>query len=234
LAEITTTLDLIAATPLFAGLDPADIAAVAEHCRERRYARGEMLFARGDPGERIFVVREGQIRLAVATAEGKELNFQVAGPGDMFGEIAVLDGRPRSAEAVALTSAVCLTLERRDFQSLRAERPAITDAVIAFLCRRLREVSDKLEAIALYPLETRVARFLFAALRGREAAGRGRMALELPYSQSELAALLGASRQKINAALGALEDANAIKRTSDRLFCDRQILARIAELGGDG
>jgi CRP/FNR family transcriptional regulator, cyclic AMP receptor protein len=230
LAEITAALDLIAAAPLFAGLDRADIAAIAEHCRERRYPKGEMLFARGDPGERIFVVREGQIRLAVATAEGKELNFQVAGPGDMFGEIAVLDGRPRSAEAVALTSAVCLTLERRDFQSLRADRPAITDAVVAYLCRRLREVSDKLEAIALYPLETRVARFLFAALRGREA-GRGRMPLELPYSQSELAALLGASRQKINAALGALEDANAIKRTSDRLFCDREILARIAGLG---
>jgi CRP/FNR family cyclic AMP-dependent transcriptional regulator len=233
LAEITAALELIAATPLFAALDRADITAIAEHCHERRYARNEMLFARGDPGERIFVVREGQIRLAVATAEGKELNFQVAGPGDMFGEIAVLDGRPRSAEAVALTSAVCLTLERRDFQSLRAERPAITDAVIAFLCRRLREVSDKLEAIALYPLETRVARFLFAALRGREA-GRGRMALELPYSQSELAALLGASRQKINAALGALEDANAIKRTSDRLFCDREILGRIAMLGEEG
>ena len=93
MAEITAAFDLIAATPLFAGLDRADIAAIAEHCRERRYAKGEMLFARGDPGERIFVVREGQIRLAVATAEGKELNFQVAGPGDMFGEIAVLDGR---------------------------------------------------------------------------------------------------------------------------------------------
>ena len=60
------------------------------------------------------------------------------------------------------------------------------------------------------------------------------MPLELPYSQSELAALLGASRQKINAALGALEDANAIKRTSDRLFCDRQILARIAGLAEEG
>src|SRR5580698_1478805 len=139
LADILSNLDVIAAAPLFAGIDRADIAAISEQFRERRYSKGEMLFARGDAGERMFVVREGQIRLAVATAEGKELNFQVAGPGDMFGEIAVLDGRPRSAEAVALTGAVCLTLERRDFQILSADRPAITDAVIAYLCRRLRE-----------------------------------------------------------------------------------------------
>jgi CRP-like cAMP-binding protein len=232
LADNTQAFDLIAATPLFAGLDPPDLQAIAEHCRERRFAKGEMLFARGDLGDGIYVVRQGRIRLAIATSEGKELSFQVAGPGDMFGEIAVLDGRPRSAEAVALTAAVCLALDRRDFQRLRAGRPAITEAVIAFLCRRLRDVSDKLETIALYPLETRVARFLAAALRGREE-GRGRLALELQFSQGELALLLGASRQKINAALGALEAAGAIKRTQDRLFCDREHLIRLAEASED-
>ncbi len=189
-----------------------------------------MLFSRGDPGERIYVVREGNIRLAIATPEGRELSFQVAGPGDMFGEIAVLDGRPRSAEAVALSAAVCIGLEKRDFHRLRASRPGITEAALAFLCQRLRDVSDKLEGIALYPLEARLARFLVAALRGREP-GKGRLALELPYSQSELALLIGASRPKINAALGALEAAQAIKRTQDRLFCDVALLTRIAGEG---
>jgi CRP-like cAMP-binding protein len=222
------TAALLAATPLFAPLAGADLEAVAAACRERRFAKGEMLFARGDPGERLFVVREGQVRLAVASAEGRELSFQVAGPGEMFGELAALDGRPRSAEAAALTSVVCLALEARDLHRLRAERPAITEAALAFLCRRLREVSERLEGLALHSLESRLARFLLAALRGRPAA-KGRLALELPYSQSELAALIGASRQKINAALGALEAAGAIKRTQDRLFCDREALARIAE-----
>ncbi len=224
------TIELIAATPLFSNLAAADLAAIAEACQERRFAKGEMLFSRGDPGERIYVVREGNIRLAIATPEGRELSFQVAGPGDMFGEIAVLDGRPRSAEAVALSAAVCIGLEKRDFHRLRASRPGITEAALAFLCQRLRDVSDKLEGIALYPLEARLARFLVAALRGREP-GKGRLALELPYSQSELALLIGASRPKINAALGALEAVQAIKRTQDRLFCDVALLTRIAGEG---
>src|SRR5579859_5599455 len=121
-------IELLASTPLFRGLGADELAALAEVCRAGRYAKGELLFSRGDPGDRIYIVREGRIRLAIATAEGRELSFQVAGPGDMFGEIAVLDGRPRSAEAAALTAAVCLVLEKRDFQQLRATRPAITEA----------------------------------------------------------------------------------------------------------
>jgi CRP/FNR family cyclic AMP-dependent transcriptional regulator len=228
LPDRTDTIELLASTPLFTGLGADDLAAIAEVCQERRFAKAEMLFSRGDPGDRVYIVREGRIRLAISTAEGRELSFQVAGPGDMFGEIAVLDGRPRSAEAVALVAAVGLTLEKRDFQRLRVNRPAITEAALAFLCRRLREVSDKLEDIALYPLEARLARFLVAALRGREPS-KGRLALELPYSQSELALLIGASRPKLNAALGALEASQAIKRTQDRLFCDVARLTRIAE-----
>ena len=222
------TLELIAAAPLFAGLGAAELQEIAAALRERRFGKGEMLFARGDPGNRVYIVREGRVRLAIATPEGRELSFQVAGPGEMFGEIAVLDGLPRSAEAVALGPVHCLTLEKRDFQLLRERRPAITEAAIAFLCRRLREVSDKLEGVALYPLETRLARFLLASLKGREPT-KGRIALELPFSQSELALLIGASRQKINAALGALEAAQAIKRTQDRLFCDAERLAKLAE-----
>jgi CRP-like cAMP-binding protein len=228
LTDRADTIDLLASTPLFAGLGADELGLIAEACQERRFAKAEMLFSRGDPGERIYIVREGRVRLAIATSEGRELSFQVAGPGDMFGELAVLDGRPRSAEAVALTAAVCLALEKRDFQRLRASRRAITEAALAFLCRRLREVSDKLEGIALYPLEARLARFLVAALRGREP-GKGRLALELPYSQGELALLIGASRPKLNAALGALEASQAIKRTQDRLFCDVALLTKIAE-----
>ena len=223
------TLELIAETPLFAGLGAQDLEEIAAAVHERRFGKGELVFARGDPGDRIYIVREGRVRLSIATSEGRELSFQVAGPGEMFGEIAVLDGHPRSAEAVALGLATCLTLERRDFQLLRERRPAITEATIAFLCRRLREVSDKLEGVALYPLETRLARFLLASVGERDPA-KSRVALELPFSQSELALLIGASRQKINAALGALEAAQAIRRTQDRLFCDRERLAKLADL----
>jgi CRP/FNR family cyclic AMP-dependent transcriptional regulator len=223
---------LLAGAPLFGGLPAAERTACAEKFREVRFSKGEMLFARGDPGTHLYIVDKGQVRLAIATSEGRELSFQIVGPGDLFGEIAPLDGHNRSAEATALAATTAISLERGDFHRLRSTYPAISEAVIAFLCRRLRDASDRLENLALYPLEERLARFLLAALRDRpEVVGR-RLPLELRFSQSELAQLVGASRPKINAALAALEAAGAIGRTSDRLFCDRAKLATIARSEG--
>jgi CRP/FNR family cyclic AMP-dependent transcriptional regulator len=223
-------IQLLATAPLFGALDADALAACAEKFREVRFAKGEMLFARGDPGTHLYVVAEGQIRIAIATSEGRELSFQIVGPGDMFGEITMLDEQTRSADANALIPTTAYSLERNDFRRLRDAHAAISEAVITYLCRRLREVTDRLETIALYPLETRLARFLLMALKDRpDIAGR-RTPLELRYSQSELALLLGASRPKLNAALGALERATAIGRTSDRLFCDRAKLEKIAQV----
>jgi CRP-like cAMP-binding protein len=167
--------------------------------------------------------------LAIGASDGRELSFQIVGPGNIFGEIAVLDGEARSAEATALTAAIVHSLDGAIFHRLLSARPGIAVVVVAYLCRRLREVSDKLEAIALYPLDLRLARFLLAALRGRSDIPGRRLPLEIPYSQNELALLLGASRPKINAALGVLESAGAIGRTADRLFCDRAKLMLIVE-----
>lgn len=222
-------VELLAKTRLFGTLAADDLAMCAARFREARYAKGKMLFARGDPGTHLYVILEGQVRLAIATNEGRELSFEVAGPGSLFGEIAVLDGRPRSAEATALSRTTAYVLERADFRELRSENPAISDAVISFLCQRLRDASDKLEAIALYPMDVRLARFLLAALGNRTAPPGRRVPLELQFTQSELALLLGASRPKTNEALGALESAGAIGRTADRLFCDRAKLALIAQ-----
>jgi len=219
--------ELLARAKLFGALGAKELSACAAKFREIRFVKGEMLFARGDPGERLYLVREGRIRLAIGADEGRELSFQVVGPGDLFGEIALLDGRPRSAEAIALTPAVALSLERADFQRLRAIHPTISEAIIIFLCERLRDVSDKLEDIALYPLEARLARFLLTALRSRPETPGRRTPLELNFSQGELAQLLGASRPKINAALAALESSGAVGRTMDRLFCDRAKLMAI-------
>jgi CRP/FNR family transcriptional regulator, cyclic AMP receptor protein len=219
---------LLAGTELFKSLGPDELAACAAGFRRVQFAKGEMLFGRGDPGTHLYVISEGQVRLAI-NSKGRELSFEIAGAGALFGEIAVLDGSTRSAGATALTRTTAYILDRHDFHRLRSDHPVISEAVIAFLCRRLRDVSDKLETVALYPLDMRVARFLLAALGNRQAPPGRRVPLELNFSQSELALLLGASRPKINEALGILENAGAIGRTSDRLFCDRAKLMQIAQ-----
>src|SRR5580700_10084700 len=91
--------ELLAGTELFKALTPDDLATCAAAFRKVQFAKGEMLFARSDPGTRLYVVSEGQVRLAINTSEGRELSFEIAEAGALFGEIAVLDGGPRSAEA---------------------------------------------------------------------------------------------------------------------------------------
>jgi CRP/FNR family cyclic AMP-dependent transcriptional regulator len=221
---------LLARTNLFKGLVTDDLAACAAKFRVTRFIRGQILFSRGDVGTHLYLVAEGQVRLAVATSEGRELSFQIATVGDLIGEIAVLDGGPRSAEATALTSVTTYTLERNAFRELWSAHPTISSAVISFLCWRLRDASDRFEAAVLYPIEVRLARFLLIALRGRKAPPGRRVPLQLGFTQSELALLLGASRPKINMALSDLENAGAIGRTLDRLFCDPEKLAVIAQL----
>jgi CRP-like cAMP-binding protein len=224
-------IPLLAQTDLFGGLAAEELEACAAAFREMHFAKGEMIFGRSDPGTHLYIVAEGRIRLAVATEEGRELSFRHAVAGDLFGEIAALDGSERSADATALTEARVYRLDRNALRELWSTRPAISAGVIACLCRRLRETSSQLESIALHPMEVRLARFFLFALGDRTAAPGKRVPLDLGFSQGELAQLLGASRPKVNAALGVLESAGAITRTLDRFFCDPGKLGQVARQG---
>jgi len=228
-----TIIRLLVGADLFKDLGADDQVVCAAKMEELRFEKGQILFRRGDVGARLYLVAKGQVRLAIASKSRRGLSFQIAVSGDLIGEIAVLDGGPRSAMATALTPVTTYALERSVFQELWSTHPGISTAIIAFLCRRLRGASDRLEATALYPMEVRLARFLLVALGGQQAPPGRRVPLELGFSQGELALLLGASRPKVNAALGALENAGAIRRTSDRIFCEPAKLALAAQKTDD-
>jgi CRP/FNR family cyclic AMP-dependent transcriptional regulator len=222
---------LLEKAALFRGLTEADRLNVARHMREVSYQVGQAIFARGDPGKDVYLVLEGRVRLSVLSAEGRELSFSFAGPGDVFGEIAALDGGGRTADATAVTAVVAMTLARPALQQLMAATPALASAAIAFLCQRIREADIQLEAVALHRIEVRLARFLLGLLRQRERAGAAaRDTIELAMTQGELALLLGASRPKVCAALALLEDRDAIRRRDARVECDLVQLRQIAEL----
>lgn len=228
-----TLLQLLAQSELFGALVQEALGECAAAFRPARFARGEMIFARGDKSARLYLIAEGQVRLAIGSGEGRELSFEIARAGAIFGEIAALDGAPRSAEATALSEVSAFTLENEAFRRLRRRHPELSEAAIALLCRRLRRVSENLENVALHLLPVRLARLLLRELGESEAAPGARIPLLLAFSQSELAQLLGASRPKVNAAFGVLEAAGAIKRTSDRIFCDRARLSALAQLDQD-
>jgi CRP/FNR family transcriptional regulator, cyclic AMP receptor protein len=226
-------ISLLSQTDLFGGLAADDLNACAAAFEKMHFAKGETIFMRGDPGTRLYLVENGRVRLSISTLNDRTLSFRHAGPGELFGEIAALDGKPRSADANAITPVIVHGLERVRFLALWSDRPAVAVRVVAFLCARLRETTTQFESIALLPLEVRLAQFLLSALGGRTAPVGQRVPLDLGFSQSELSQLLGASRPKVNAAMGLLEQAGAIKRTLDRLFCDPGKLGEIARRAVD-
>jgi len=221
---------LLAHTELFGPLPDETRQAAAEAFHPVRFEAGRTLFLHGDPGGHAYVVAEGLVRLGLGSAAGREISVRIAGPGALLGEIAILDGGPRSADATALSPVAAFALAAADLDRLIGRHPDLARATVRYLCARLRATTDRLEGIALHSLEVRLARFLLEALNGRTADAGRRPALDLGYSQSELARLIGGSRPKTNLALGALEEAGAIRRTADRLFCDPELLTAIAGL----
>ena len=220
--------ELLARAPLFGTLDEAGRLAVLSEMREANFESGQLIFSRGDPGTDIHVMLRGRVRLSVLTADGRELSFAHAEPPSIFGEIAVFDGGMRSADATAVAKVQTLTLSKAAFLRLLAARPQLAEAAIRFLSQRLRVADEQLEAIALHPIEGRLARFFLAAARQKDPSGKSaRVTLSVPISQSELALLVGASRPKVNAALALLEAEGAIERKGSEIVCDVEALSSI-------
>jgi CRP/FNR family cyclic AMP-dependent transcriptional regulator len=231
MAASASVLDLLSRTRLFGSIPPTLCEAIAQEMRDARYRAGQSIFERGDPGNVIYLVMEGRVRLSVSTAEGRELSFTHAVAGDIFGEIAALDGSPRSANAGALTDVRMKSLAASALHRLIAAHPVLSKSVIEFLCARLRDVSDHLEDVALFSVERRLARFLLheSSRRGRQSGGA--MRITLGMSQGELALLVGASRPKVNTALTMLEELGAITRDGSELLCDIEALENLSGSG---
>jgi CRP-like cAMP-binding protein len=225
---MSAATELLAGTELYRALSPEAVAACARDFTDQRFAAGALIFSRGDPGEHMYIVAEGRVRLSVMNEDGRELSDRHAGPGALLGEIAVMDGGPRTADAAAISDVRLHGVSRARLMAQAEAHPSLARGMIGLLCRRLRETTLQLEGIALHSIEVRLARFLLVALGGRKPEPGKRIPLDLAISQTELAQLLGASRPKVNVALGALEKTGALKRTSDRLFLDPSVLRDIA------
>ena len=215
---------------LFASAGPEDIDAVAGLAVEQRFRDGESIFSRGAPGEGMLIVLQGRIRLSIVSAEGRELILREAEPGDVIGEIAVLDGGRRTADAMAIGPVIVGFIGQAPFTRMLAVRPSLQMPILQVLCSRLRDTTDQLESIALYPLEARLARFLLWHVKrhGRTRADGARSA-PLTISQSAIASFVGASRPKVNRLLAAFEQKGAIERRGAIVHCNVTALTQLAQ-----
>jgi CRP/FNR family transcriptional regulator, cyclic AMP receptor protein len=231
MAEYDTISAFLSQAGMFAALDGDSRQAVAKEMRRVRFNSGQSIFSRGDRGDELYLVLNGRVRLSVLTADGRELSFAHAEPGSVFGEIAMLDGNARTADATSVGKVEAMALGRTAFRRLLQERPEFGDAVIRFLCGRLREADMQLEGVALHTIEVRLARFLLGLCAQKpDADVADEVVVELGMSQGELALLLGASRPKVNGALMVLEDQGAITRDGNKVRCVPDELRAIAEM----
>jgi CRP-like cAMP-binding protein len=198
---------------LFADLDEADVRDVADHLRSRRYRRGETVFVAGDPGTSLCIVKSGRVKLALTSAEGREVILDVLGPGEVFGEMALLDGEPRSADAVAIEQTELLHLQRDEFVRFLRDRPEVGINLLGVLSRRIRRDTQLVQDAAFLDVPARLARTI---LRLAERGEDGRLRTP-PLTQSDLAAVAGTTRETLNKWLGLFAEQGLIEWKDSRV-----------------
>ena len=217
---MTTATSPLARVPIFAHLTAAELAALDAELRPRRYAAGAVIFQRGDAGDALYVVVAGEVAIVLSTPDGKELTLALLGPGDAFGELALLDGAPRSADAVARTAARLLLLSRAAALRRLAARPEAALSAMAALSRLVRRTNRLVYDLAFLEVRARLARVLWEQAEARGEPGPGGLVALPRLTQSELAALTGVTRESVNKWLGRFAKLGVLRRAGRRLLVD--------------
>jgi CRP-like cAMP-binding protein len=209
----------LARIPFFAGLDPAALERLADGTRTRRFRRGDIIFHAGDPGDALFIIISGEVKIAVPSEGGEEAILVTLGAGDVFGELALLDGAPRSATAAALALTETVMLPRDRFRDLIANEPAVRDALLASLASELRRLTMHVEELHFLDITGRLAAML---VRLSSEAGPpdngGAIRLRATLTQAELASMVGCTRQSVNKLLGQFSDDGLIRLDRDGIW----------------
>jgi CRP/FNR family cyclic AMP-dependent transcriptional regulator len=204
---------------LFAGMSGDSLAAISRTLRGRRFRRGEVLFHEGDPGDALFIVASGAVKVVVPSEDGDEAILATLRRGDFLGELALLDGAPRSASAIALEATEALALPRDQFLALVAREAAIRDALLASLAGELRRLTTHVAELHFLDLTGRLAaRLARLAQEHGEPQPDGSIRLDAPLTQSDLAAMIGSTRQSVNKLLGEFEDDGLLRIEHDSYF----------------
>jgi CRP/FNR family transcriptional regulator, cyclic AMP receptor protein len=190
---------------LFGAVSEAVRERLAAACPALRLARGQTLFQRGDPGGTMYLVQSGRIEISVMSELGRKISLNIIGPGACFGEIGLIDGRDRTATAVALEASSVVPVTRKVFFEAAAKNPELSVALMQALCERLRWMADAVEDYALLSLERRLARRLLLLARNFAKADGG-----IEISQRDLADFAGATREAVNKILIGWQEAGLI------------------------
>ena len=201
-------IEVLRKVPLFAGLGEGDLTAFAELTRERSYPKGSVIVFEDDPGDALYLVAAGQVKVVIIAEDGREVILSVLGEGSFFGEMAVIDDEPRSAHVIAMEDSGLLVLRREDFYARLRSSPEVAIALLREISRRLRRADEKIGSLVLLDVNGRVAHLL---LRMADDEGGDRITRKLPHHT--IAQMIGSSRETVSRTMRNLVERGIIQVT---------------------
>jgi len=215
-------VEILRSAAIFAELPDDALARLAARCVRRTYGRNQFLWYQGDDGAHLVVVASGLVKVVLSSPQGGEVVLTTLGPGEISGELAVLDGSPRSASVVAAEPTTVLLLTRATVLDMLNRYPSVLDALLRSLGNLIRRITEQAGDFVFLDLGGRVAKLL---LHLAEAHGAGSTVLDLRLTQSDLAAMVGATRPAVNRVLQHLAARGVIEVDGQRI-----VLVNLAEL----
>jgi CRP/FNR family cyclic AMP-dependent transcriptional regulator len=219
------TTDFLATVSLFKSLDGAELSKFGELAREKSYPKGSVILFEDDPGDSLFVVRDGRVKVVLVADDGREVILGILGVGEHFGELALIDDQPRSAHVIAMEESTLLVLRRDDFRRRVEANPIVAWSLLTELSRRLRRADDKIGSLVLLDVPGRIARMLLDA-----ADEGGAPLIEKPLTHQTIAHIIGASRETVSRAMREFQDSGWISTERRRIrITDRGALEKRAQ-----
>jgi CRP/FNR family cyclic AMP-dependent transcriptional regulator len=223
--------ELLARVSIFASLERADLDQLLSSTTTRHLKTRDVLCRKGDPGNQLYGIVSGSLKVATTGTDGKEVLFGLMGPGEVLGEIALLDGKPRSATVTAVESTELLTLHRRELIPFLEKNPRAAISLACVLAARVRQLSDRAEDRQTMPLPGRIAKRLLglAETHGKHPIVGGPVEVRMP--QQDLADLVGSTRESVNKQLRAWEQEGFVELGRGRVVLKKpEALERVTEM----
>lgn len=210
--------DVLAGTPLFSALDPQGAEALRVSLQEIRVAKGQELFREGEPGDHLYLILDGKVKLGHGSPDGRESLMAILGPGEMFGELSLFDPGLRTSTATALTEATVLALGNEQLMPLLEGHPEVAAALLQALARRLRRTNEAMADLVFSDVPGRVAKALMELGEKFGTLTPEGLLVTHDMTQEELAQLVGASRETVNKALAEFGHRGWIKLESRQVL----------------
>ena len=222
-------LSVLRKHPIFADLEPEALDQLCRYAKHTTVKRGATIAAKGDPGNNLFAVITGTVKISSSSPDGRNAILNLIGPGEIFGEIAVLDGAPRSADATANTNCELYIIDRRDFLPFVKSQPALAMKFIELLCAKLRWTSDQVEQVILQNLPGRLASALIRLAEKHKLAPGDRT---IAVTQQEISEMVGMTRESINKQLRVWATRNWVRLEHGAIVVlDAEPLQALVEAG---